>query len=148
MPPRLLVADDQQDVLSALRLALSREDLDVVTVSSPDGALAAVTGEQFDAVLIDLNYTRDTTSGTEGIELLNRLRLADPDVPVIVMTAWATVGIAVEAMRAGARDFLEKPWDNTRLLSIIRNQLALGRALRRSRLSSSMPSVPEVVSRV
>jgi DNA-binding NtrC family response regulator len=133
MPPRLLVADDQQDVLSAVRLALSREDLDVVTVSSPDGALAAVTGEQFDAVLIDLNYTRDTTSGTEGLELLGRLRQADPDVPVIVMTAWATVGIAVEAMRAGARDFLEKPWDNTRLLSIIRNQLALGRALRRSR---------------
>jgi DNA-binding NtrC family response regulator len=133
MPPRLLVADDQQDVLSAVRLALSREDLDVVTVSSPDGALAAVTGEQFDAVLIDLNYTRDTTSGTEGLELLGRLRQADPDVPVIVMTAWATVGIAVEAMRAGARDFLEKPWDNARLLSIIRNQLALGRALRRSR---------------
>src|SRR5688572_8246258 len=133
MPPRLLVADDQQDVLSAVRLALSREDLDVVTVSSPDGALAAVTGEQFDAVLMDLNYTRDTTSGTEGLELLGRLRQADPDVPVIVMTAWATVGIAVEAMRAGARDFLEKPWDNTRLLSIIRNQLALGRALRRSR---------------
>jgi DNA-binding NtrC family response regulator len=92
-----------------------------------------VIGEQFDAVLIDLNYTRDTTSGAEGLELLGRLRQADPDVPVIVMTAWATVGIAVEAMRAGARDFLEKPWDNTRLLSIIRNQLALGRALRRSR---------------
>jgi DNA-binding NtrC family response regulator len=133
MPPRLLVVDDQQDVLSAVRLALSREDLDVVTVSSPDGALAAVTGERFDAVLIDLNYTRDTTSGTEGLELLGRLRQADPDVPVIVMTAWATVGVAVEAMRAGARDFLEKPWDNTRLLSIVRNQLALGRALRRSR---------------
>jgi DNA-binding NtrC family response regulator len=133
MRPRLLVADDQQDVLSAVRLALSREDLDVVTVSSPDGALAAVTGEPFDAVLIDLNYARDTTSGAEGLELLGRLRQADPHVPVIVMTAWATVGIAVEAMRAGARDFLEKPWDNTRLLSIIRNQLALGRALRRSR---------------
>jgi DNA-binding NtrC family response regulator len=133
MPPRLLVADDQQDVLSAVRLALSREDLHVVTVTSPDGALAAVTDEQFDAVLMDLNYTRDTTSGTEGLELLGRLRQADPDVPVIVMTAWATVGVAVEAMRAGARDFLEKPWDNTRLLSIIRNQLALGRALRRSR---------------
>jgi len=133
MRPRLLVADDQQDVLSAVRLALSREDLDVVTVTSPDGALAAVTGEPFDAVLIDLNYTRDTTSGTEGLELLGRLRQADPHLPVVVMTAWATVGIAVEAMRAGARDFLEKPWDNTRLLSIIRNQLALGRALRRSR---------------
>ncbi len=133
MAPRLLIADDQQDVLSALRLALCREDLDVVTVSSTDGALAAVAGEPFDAVLIDLNYTRDTTSGTEGLELLGRLREVDPDVPVIVMTAWATVGIAVEVMRAGARDFLEKPWDNARLLSIVRNQLALGRALRRSR---------------
>ena len=133
MQPRLLIADDQQDMLSALRLALSREPVDIVTVTSPDGALAAATAEQFDAALIDLNYTRDTTSGIEGMELLGKLRQADPDLPVIVMTAWATVNVAVEAMRAGARDFLEKPWDNTRLISIVRNQLELGKALRRGR---------------
>jgi DNA-binding NtrC family response regulator len=133
MRPRLLIADDQQDVLSALRLALSRESVDVVTVSSPAGALAAATAERYDAVLIDLNYTRDTTSGVEGLELLGKLRQLDPDLPVIVMTAWATVGVAVEAMRAGARDFLEKPWDNARLISLVRNQLDLGQALRRGR---------------
>src|SRR5688500_18928945 len=125
MRPRLLIADDQQDVLSALRLALSREGIDVATVSSPAGALAAATAEPFDAMLIDLNYTRDTTSGIEGLELLGKLRQFDPDLPVIVMTAWATVGVAVAAMRAGARDFLEKPWDNARLLSIVRNQMEL-----------------------
>ncbi len=133
MRTRLLIADDQQDVLSALRLALSRENIDVVTATSPAGALAAATAERFDAVLIDLNYARDTTSGIEGLELLGRLRQLDPDLPVIVMTAWATVGIAVEAMRAGARDFLEKPWDNARLIALVRNQLDLGQALRRGR---------------
>jgi len=133
MRPRLLIADDQSDVLAALRLALSREGIEVVTVSSPTGALAAVAVEGFDAALIDLNYTRDTTSGAEGLELLGKLHQHDPTLPIIVMTAWATVGIAVEAMRSGARDFIEKPWDNHRLLSIVRNQLELGRALRHGR---------------
>jgi DNA-binding NtrC family response regulator len=131
MPPRLLVADDQPDVLTALRLLLSNEGIETQSASSPAGALAAAAASRFDAALIDLNYARDTTSGTEGLDLLARLRQTDPHLPVIVMTAWATVGLAVEAMRAGARDFIEKPWDNQRLLSVIRNQLELGRALRR-----------------
>lgn len=133
MRPRLLVVDDHTDVLAALRLALSKEGIDVVTASSPAGALAAAAAEQFDAALIDLNYARDTTSGTEGLDLLTRLRQIDPMLPVVVMTAWATIGIAVEAMRAGARDFIEKPWDNQRLLATVRNQLELGRALRHTR---------------
>jgi DNA-binding NtrC family response regulator len=132
MPPRLLVADDQPDVLTALRLLLGNEGIDTVSASSPAGALAAAAGNRLDAALIDLNYARDTTSGTEGLDLLARLRQTDPNLPIIVMTAWATVGLAVEAMRAGARDFIEKPWDNQRLLSVVRNQLELGRALRRS----------------
>jgi DNA-binding NtrC family response regulator len=132
MPPRLLVADDQPDVLTALRLLLGNEGIDTVSASSPAGALAAAASDRFDAALIDLNYARDTTSGTEGLDLLARLRQADPNLPIIVMTAWATVSLAVEAMRGGARDFIEKPWDNQRLLSVIRNQLELGSALRRS----------------
>ncbi len=131
MHPRLLVADDQPDVLTALRLLLGKEGIDAISASSPAGALAAVAANRFDAALIDLNYARDTTSGTEGLDLLARLRQTDPNLPVIVMTAWATVGLAVEVMRAGARDFIEKPWDNQRLLSVVRNQLELGRALRR-----------------
>jgi DNA-binding NtrC family response regulator len=131
MPPRLLVADDQPDVLTALRLLLGKEGIETQSASSPAGALAAAAASRFDAALIDLNYARDTTSGMEGLDLLARLRQADPNLPVIVMTAWATVGLAVEAMRAGARDFIEKPWDNQRLLSVVRNQLELGRALRR-----------------
>ena len=130
-PPRLLVADDQPDVLTALRLLLGKEGIETQSASSPAGALGAAAASRFDAALIDLNYARDTTSGVEGLDLLARLRQADPNLPVIVMTAWATVGLAVEAMRAGARDFIEKPWDNQRLLSVVRNQLELGRALRR-----------------
>ncbi|HKE43916.1 MAG TPA: sigma-54 dependent transcriptional regulator [Steroidobacteraceae bacterium] len=132
MQPRLLVADDQQDVLTALRLLLGKEGIEVALASSPAGALDAVRATRFDAALIDLNYARDTTSGMEGLDLLARLKQVDPNLPVIVMTAWATIGVAVEVMRAGARDFIEKPWENQRLLAVIRNQLELGRALRRS----------------
>ena len=152
MQPRLLVADDQPDVLTALRLLLGNEGIDTVSASSPAGALAAAAANRFDAALIDLNYARDTTSGTEGLDLLARLRQTDPNVPIIVMTAWATVGLAVEAMRAGARDFIEKPWDNQRLLSVVRNQLELGRALRRGeqlRAENALlrgSSEPEVVA--
>jgi DNA-binding NtrC family response regulator len=131
--PRLLVVDDQQDVLAALRLALTKEGIEVVIASSPAGALATAAAESFDGALIDLNYARDTTSGAEGLDLLGQLRQHDPILPVVVMTAWATVGVAVEAMRRGARDFIEKPWDKHRLLAVVRNQLDLGRALRRSR---------------
>ena len=127
---RVLVADDQKDVLEALRLLLKSEGIGVETASSPAGALAALEARDFDAVLIDLNYARDTTSGAEGLDLLARIRDLDPHLPVLVMTAWGTVDLAVEAMRRGARDFVQKPWDNARLLATLRTQIALGRALR------------------
>ena len=127
---RVLVADDQKDVLEALRLLLKGEGIGVETASSPAGAIAALEARDFDAVLIDLNYARDTTSGAEGLDLLARIRDLDPHLPVLVMTAWGTVDLAVEAMRRGARDFVQKPWDNARLLATLRTQVALGRALR------------------
>jgi DNA-binding NtrC family response regulator len=129
--PAVLIADDQRDVLEALDLLLKGEGYRVATAASPAEALAAVAGSELDAVLIDLNYTRDTTSGREGLALLEEIRRHDPHLPVVVMTAWASVEVAVEAMRGGARDFIEKPWDNARLLSVLRTQVALGRALRR-----------------
>jgi DNA-binding NtrC family response regulator len=131
--PCLLVADDAPDVRTALRLLLTEEGIAVHAVGSPAGVLAAVAERRFDAALLDLNYARDTTSGGEGLDLLARLRQQDPDLPVVVMTAWATVELAVQAMLAGARDFVEKPWDNARLLAVVRNQLELGGALRRAR---------------
>ena len=127
---RVLIADDQKDVLEALRLLLKPEGLETETASSPAMALAALERRDFDAVLIDLNYARDTTSGAEGLDLLARIRDLDAHLPVVVMTAWGTVDVAVEAMRRGARDFVQKPWDNARLLSTLRTQIALGRALR------------------
>src|SRR5262249_24469989 len=128
---RVLVADDQRDVLEALRLLLKSEGIESDTVSSPAAVIAALDRRDFDAVLIDLNYARDTTSGAEGLDLLTRLRDLDESLPVIVMTAWGTVDRAVEAMRGGARDFVQKPWENARLLPTLRSQIALGRALRR-----------------
>ena len=130
--PSILVADDQPDVIEALRLLLKPEGLDVETASSPGAVVRAVGSRQFDLVLIDLNYSRDTTSGAEGLELLEQLHAYDSTLPIVVMTAWATVDVAVDAMRKGARDFVQKPWENTRLLSIVRNQIELGRALRRA----------------
>jgi DNA-binding NtrC family response regulator len=132
MPARILVADDQPDVLEALRILLKAEGFHTQTASSPSGVLAAVEKADYDLALVDLNYTRDTTSGREGLDLLTRLREADAELPVVVMTAWGSVESAVEAMRRGARDYIEKPWDNERLLSVIRTHVALGRALRRS----------------
>ena len=130
--PRVLIADDQRDVLEALRLLLKGEGYQVDTVDSPAAALNALEQRDYDAVLIDLNYARDTTSGEEGLDLLRRIHAADESLPVIVMTAWGSVHLAVEAMRRGARDFIEKPWDNERLLTILRTQIELGRALRRA----------------
>jgi DNA-binding NtrC family response regulator len=130
---RILVADDQPDVLEALRLLLKAEGFEIVTAGSPAAVVKALEGGDFDLVLIDLNYTRDTTSGREGLDLLARLRQADDTLPVIVMTAWGSVDGAVEAMRRGARDYVEKPWDNARLLTMVRTQAELGRTLRRSR---------------
>ncbi|MGH8495880.1 MAG: sigma-54-dependent transcriptional regulator [Gammaproteobacteria bacterium] len=130
---RILIADDQRDVLEALRLLLKGEPFSVETASSPVTALARIGKAAFDALLIDLNYTRDTTSGQEGLDLLRAVRQLEPELPVIVMTAWGSIDLAVAAMREGASDFIEKPWDNQRLLSVLRNQVELGRALRAAR---------------
>jgi DNA-binding NtrC family response regulator len=130
---RVLIADDQRDVVEALRLLLKGEGMECETASSPAGALAALGARDFDAALIDLNYARDTTSGEEGLDLLARIRDLDADLPVLVMTAWGTVELAVEAMRRGARDFVQKPWENARLLTTLRTQIALGRALKQGR---------------
>jgi DNA-binding NtrC family response regulator len=133
MRPRILIADDQPDVLEALRLLLKNEGFDVVSQSSPAGVLGAAREQQIDAALIDLNYARDTTSGLEGLELLDELRRLDPTLPVVVMTAWGSVDGAVEAMRRGARDYLTKPWDNTRIATTVRLQVELSGALRERR---------------
>ena len=130
--PRILIADDQRDVLEALRLLVKSEGYQADTVDSPAAALKALEQRDYDTVLIDLNYARDTTSGEEGLDLLARIHAADESLPVVVMTAWGSVNLAVEAMRRGARDFIEKPWDNERLLTILRTQIELGRALRRA----------------
>jgi DNA-binding NtrC family response regulator len=132
-PIRLLVADDDPDVLAALRLLLRGEGFAVTAASSPAAVLEAIEHQDFDAALLDLNYARDTTSGTEGVELVARLRSLDPALPVIVMTAWGSVEGAVAAVRSGARDYLQKPWDNARLLATLHNQVELSRALRRGR---------------
>jgi DNA-binding NtrC family response regulator len=129
--PRVLVADDQPDVREALRLLLKSEGFAIEAVDSPAALLAALEKQDFDVVLMDLNYARDTTSGAEGLDLLTKLQGLDPTLPLVVMTAWASVDVAVEAMRRGARDFVQKPWENARLLSILRTQAELAGALRR-----------------
>ncbi len=129
--PRILIADDQADVLAALRLLLKGERFMIETASSPEGVLKTVDSQELDVVLIDLNYARDTTSGSEGLDLLSKIKGKDPSLPVVVMTAWGSVDLAVEAMRRGARDFIQKPWDNARLLTVLRTQVELGQALRR-----------------
>ncbi|HEU4835477.1 MAG TPA: sigma-54 dependent transcriptional regulator [Pyrinomonadaceae bacterium] len=131
--PRILIADDQADVLAALTLLLKGERYQISSASSPEGVLRSIDTHEFDVVLIDLNYARDTTSGSEGLDLLSRIRAADPTLPVVVMTAWGSVDLAVEAMRRGARDFIQKPWDNARLLAVLRTQVELAEALRRGR---------------
>ncbi len=128
---RILIADDQPDVLAALRLLLKGEDYSIVTASSPAGVLKVVESDELDLVLIDLNYARDTTSGSEGLDLLPRIQAIDPNLPAVVMTAWGSVDVAVEAMRRGARDFIQKPWDNARVLAVLRTQIELAHALRR-----------------
>ncbi|HTB19719.1 MAG TPA: sigma-54 dependent transcriptional regulator [Bryobacteraceae bacterium] len=129
--PRILIADDQADVLEALRLLLKSEGYQIDAVTSPQAVIAALEARDFDVVIMDLNYTRDTTSGKEGLDLLSRIQAIDSVLPVIVMTAWATVGLAVEAMRGGARDFVQKPWENERLLTIVKTQIDLSNAIRR-----------------
>ena len=128
--PRVLVADDQADVIEALRLLLKAEGFEIEAATSPAGVLSAIENRDFDVVIMDLNYTRDTTSGKEGLDLLLRVKELDSSLPVMVMTAWGSIQGAVEAMRRGARDYVEKPWDNARLLTALRTQIELGRALR------------------
>jgi DNA-binding NtrC family response regulator len=129
--PRILIADDQTDVLEALRLLLKGEGYQIEAVTSPPAVVTALETRDFDVVIMDLNYTRDTTSGQEGLDLLSRIQAIDSVLPVIVMTAWGTVGLAVEAMRGGARDFVQKPWDNERLRTIVKTQIDLSNAIRR-----------------
>lgn len=131
--PHVLVADDQADVLEALRLLLKTHSYDIDTAGSPAAVLSALEKRDYDALLLDMNYTRDTTSGREGLDLLEQLRGLEPDLPIIMMTAWGSVEGAVEAMRRGARDYIEKPWDNSRLMTILATQVELGRALRLAR---------------
>ncbi|MBV6522332.1 MAG: Transcriptional regulatory protein ZraR [Gemmatimonadaceae bacterium] len=129
---RILIADDQGDVLEALRLLLKGEGYATETARSPNEILLALQEHDYDAALMDLNYTRDTTSGREGLDLLARIPAIDATLPVVVMTAWASIDTAVEAMRRGAHDYVEKPWDNARLLAVLRNAVELGRARRRA----------------
>jgi DNA-binding NtrC family response regulator len=129
---RLLVADDARDILDALELLFRSEGYEVSTAASPAAVLAAVEERDYDALLMDMNYMRDTTGGTEGLDLLSRLQQLDITLPVVVMTAWGSIEGAVEALRRGARDYIQKPFDNERLLQVLRTQVELGRAIRRS----------------
>ncbi|MGE0452005.1 MAG: sigma-54-dependent transcriptional regulator [Vicinamibacteria bacterium] len=128
---RILAADDQPDVLEALRLLLKGEGFEIETATTPGAVMRAVEAREYDVVLIDLNYARDTTSGQEGLDLLTQMQNLDTSLPVVVMTAWGSVDVAVQAIRRGARDFVQKPWENARLISILKTQAELGRALRR-----------------
>ena len=130
---RVIIADDQINILDALKLLLGGEGYDVATAASPAEIVTELERSDFDVALVDLNYTRDTTSGHEGFELLDRIKTIDPTLPVLVMTGWSSVSGAVEAMRRGARDYIEKPWDDEKLLAAVQTQLELRRALRRSR---------------
>jgi phosphoserine phosphatase RsbU/P len=128
---RILVADDQNDILEALRLLLTDAGFDADLVSSVDGVMDRLQRQPYDLVLMDLNYTRDTTSGREGLDLLERVRTRDGTLPVVVMTGWGSIETAVEAMRRGARSFVQKPWDDTTLLEVVRREVAEGSAARR-----------------
>jgi sigma-B regulation protein RsbU (phosphoserine phosphatase) len=140
IPPRILIADDQADVLNALRLLLKGQGYETEAVTSPAELLKAISARPFDLLLMDLNYARDTTSGREGLDLLSDLKAMEDAPAIVVMTGWATVGLAVEAMQYGVADFVEKPWTNTRLLEILQKQIALGRERRTSRQRTAQES--------
>jgi serine phosphatase RsbU (regulator of sigma subunit) len=129
-PARLLIADDQPDILEALRLLLSREDFALTMVTSPTELLDRIRAAKWDAVLMDLNYARGTTSGDEGLQALSQIRLAHHDLPIVVMTAWGDIDLAVRAMRAGAQSFVQKPWDNRALVQILEREVTAGRGAR------------------
>lgn len=128
--PRTLIADDQPDVRAALRLLLKGAGYQTEAADSPAAVLDAIKQQRFDLVLMDLNYARDTTSGKEGLDLISSIQALDHDLPIVVMTAWATVDLAVESMRLGVRDFVQKPWENSGLLRKLRTQIEQGRARR------------------
>ena len=128
--PRVLIADDQSDLLDALRLLLKGEGIHMEAVTSPEAVVQAIEGNRFDLLLMDLNYTGDTTSGREGIDLLARVQAVDSLLPIVVMTGWGSVDLAVEAMRRGVRDFVQKPWDNDTLVATLRSEIDAGRARR------------------
>jgi len=130
---RILVADDQPDVLEAMRILLKGAGYQIDSVTSLTGIFNALEKKDYALLLMDLNYTRDTTSGQEGLEVIPKLQEIDNTLPIVVMTAWATIDLAVEAMKRGARDFVPKPWDNERLLTIVRTQIELAGALRKGR---------------
>src|ERR1700728_591368 len=136
MHTRILIADDQQDVVRALHLLLKAHGYSTEEVSSPAELLETIAQHEFDLILMDLNYARDTTSGREGLDLLEQLKALEGVPPIIVMTGWATVGIAVEAMQRGVTDFVEKPWTNTKLLESLQKQVVLGRERRELARSS------------
>src|SRR5215213_7926487 len=128
---RVLVADDQPDVLEALRWLLTGEGYDPVFVNSTEGVMDRLRETEFDLLLMDLNYTRDTTSGREGLELIGRVRAHDASIPIVVMTGWGSIDTAVEAMRRGAKSFVQKPWEDVTLLEILEREIADARAARR-----------------
>ena len=128
--PRAVIADDDAGILTALQLLLANNGYELEIVSSPAAVLEAVARSKFDVVLMDLNYTRDTTSGREGLDLVSRVHALDPALPIVVMTGWGTVDLAVEAMRLGVSDFVQKPWDNARLLKTLHKQVKHARARR------------------
>src|SRR2546423_9754240 len=146
---RILIADDQRDVLEALRILLKGEGYQTDAVTSLAGIFNALEKKDYALLMMDLNYTRDTTSGQEGLEVIPKIQEIDNTLPIVVMTAWATIDLAAEAMKRGARDFVPKPWDNERLLAIVRTQIELGSALRRGRkleaenqiLRGNMPNI-------
>jgi len=127
---KILVADDKADITEAIRLLLSDENFQVFIANTPEELVQGVKTNKPDLLLMDLNYSRDTTSGAEGMELIPEVIKINPELPIIVMTAWATIELAVESLHRGARDFIEKPWDNNRLLSILHNQLKLSSTIR------------------
>jgi phosphoserine phosphatase RsbU/P len=130
--PRILVADDQADIIMALEVLLREEGYEIRSAASPAAALEVLRGSSFDLVLMDLNYSRQPTSVREGIDLLARIGEIDPLLPVVVMTAWGSIDLAVEAMNIGASNFVQKPWENMRLIELVRGQIELGRSRRRT----------------
>jgi sigma-B regulation protein RsbU (phosphoserine phosphatase) len=147
-PPRVLLADDQRDVLEALQLLLKRECFEIETANTPQAILQAVSSRHFDLLVLDLNYATDTTSGQEGLDLLAKIRNLDDTLPIVAMTAWGSVELAVEAMHRGVGDFVLKPWDNSNMLSIVRSQIAKGESRRMERrlMSESQTVLRDEVS--